>query len=414
MELDPVPFVVETLLGFEFTGNATNDSTTVVQLNNFYQVLDSNDRKKGIRISSGDKQISVHGLNYHGAISDAFLALPCPTRILNEYVYYALTYHSTRKSQLLFVACEDNTIITIGSHTTIFLNKMETYLFENASDLTGTVAISNNPVSFFSGHPCTNVPTTAPACDHLFEQLPDKSTWGTHFLSASFAGRDSGEIYRVLASEPSTTVTFTCSSLSQPSTYTLPSAGSWEEITTSDDSFCSIVSNNPVLVVQFALGYIIDEIGDPFMAMIPAIAPYSNNYIIPIFPQFIINFVTIFVLPKDYQPGHIYVDDVSLEHSNWTVIYCPSSIICGYSTYVSLAAGDHQIRHKNKTATIGVIAYGFDITVAYGYPGGFLPAVSQGMFSYVIFLCSSQNLPAKNMSDVKVYYLVWLLMHGQE
>ena len=60
-------------------------------------------------------------------------------------------------------------------------------------------------------------------------------------------------------------MTFTCSTLSQPSTYTLSSAGSWKEITTFDDSFCSIVSNNPVLLAQFALGSTIDGYGDPFM-----------------------------------------------------------------------------------------------------------------------------------------------------
>ena len=45
-EVDPVPFVVETRLGFVFTGIATNDTTTVVSLNNFYQVWDSDETKE--------------------------------------------------------------------------------------------------------------------------------------------------------------------------------------------------------------------------------------------------------------------------------------------------------------------------------------------------------------------------------
>ena len=291
-EVDPVLFVVETLLGFVFSGTATNNSTTIVPLNNTYQVHNSSDRNKGIRIYAGNKHISVQGFSYEFGSgirsSGAFLALSCSGLRLNEYVYYALTYHGVSEpgSQLLFVACEDNTNVTIGSHT-ISLNKMETYLLGNVSDLTGTVAISNNPVSFFSGHQWTQVPAGVIYRDQLIQQFPDKSTWGTHFLSASFASRNSGDIYRVLASQPSTTVTFTCSTPSQPTNFTLPSAGSWEEISTSDDSFCSIVSNNPVLVVQFALGGgKIEKYGDPFMIMVPEIDQYSNNYIVPLFHQF--------------------------------------------------------------------------------------------------------------------------------
>ena len=378
--------MVETLLGFVFTGYATNNSTTIVPLNSSYQVHNSSNRNKGIRIYAGNKPITVHGLNYRSGTSDAFLALPCSTQRLSEYIYYGLTYADTYvtstygyKSQLLIVACEDNTTINVGFQT-ILLNKMETYLLESTGNLTGTVAVSNNPISFFSGHQCTFVPTNGRACDHLIEQLPDTSTWGTHFLSASFAGRDSGEIYRVLASQPSTTVTFTCSTLSQPSTYTLPSAGSWEEITTLNNDFCSIVSNKPVLLAQFALGSTTDGYGDPFMVMVPAIDQYSNKYVIHLFREFSINYTSIFVSPEHYQPEHIYVDDVSLQDSNWTAINCPSHITCGYSAYVSLAAGHHRIYHTNKVATIGVIAYGFGRHVSYGYPGGLRTAVMQGMF----------------------------------
>ena len=80
------------------------------------------------------------------------------------------------------------------------MNKMETYPYRSLRDLTGIMAIHNKPISFSSGHECKYVPTNVTYCDHLIQQLPVTSTWGTHFLSASFAGRDSGEIYRVLPS----------------------------------------------------------------------------------------------------------------------------------------------------------------------------------------------------------------------
>ena len=163
-------------------------------------------------------------------------------------------------------------------------------------------------------------------------------------------------------------MTFTCSTPSQPSNFTLPSAGSWKEISTSDDSFCSIVSNKPVLVVQFPLGGSeIKEYGDPFMLMIPATDQYSNHFSIS-FLQ--ISLYTIFVSPEHYQPEDIYVDDMTLEDSNWTAIHCSRNITCGYSAHVPLAVGYHQMHHKNAVATIGLIAYGFDSFVSYGHPGG--------------------------------------------
>ena len=80
-EMDPIPFVVETMHSFIFTGIATNNSTTIVRLNDSYQVQNSSDRNKGIRINAGSKQITVYGLNYEPGSSDAFLAMPCSTQI---------------------------------------------------------------------------------------------------------------------------------------------------------------------------------------------------------------------------------------------------------------------------------------------------------------------------------------------
>ena len=69
---------------------------------------------------------------------------------------------------------------------------------------------------------------------------------------------------------------------------------------------------------------------------------------------------------------------MSLANSSWTAIYSPSNTICGYSTYASLAAGDHQIYHTSKVATIGVMAYGFGHYVSYGFPAGFQLGGVQG------------------------------------
>ena len=320
---DPVPFTVETSLGFNFVGVAMSNATTVVQLpaGNTFHVLSSAERNKGIHVTAGDKQLVVYGLNFETFTSDAFLALPCPQLSLDEYEYYGITFPGSLQGQLLYVACEDNTTITFAT-TTIILNQMETYLFESNSDITGTRIVSNKPISFFSGSRCTVVPQGSSACDHLTEQIPPTATWGTRFLSASFSGRMSGEIYRILASEPSTNVTVNCSTYSQPETYSLVTAGAWQEFTTPDDSFCIIDSDNPMLVVEFGLGNSLDRVGDPFMMMIPPIEQYSNSYVINVLTDFSTNFITIFVTPEHFQPERIFIDDMSQELAVWTTIYC--------------------------------------------------------------------------------------------
>ena len=365
-----MPFTVRTLLGFYFTGVAMQNTTTVVPLGGSYQVFSSIDRRKGIHVSAGDKAVVVYGLNYDEFTSDAFLALPCSRLTVDQYEYYGMTYDNTsEESQLLFVGCEDNTTISIAS-TTITLNQMETYLYETSNDNTGTRIVSNKPLSFFSGALCTNIPADTGFCDHITEQFPPTAIWGTRFLSASFSSRMSGDVYRILTSQPSTTVTVNCTTYSQPQTYSLATAGAWQEFNTSANSFCVIESNNPLLVVEFGLGNGYDGIGDPFMMMIPPIEQYSNGYVFNVLPEFSTNFITIFVSPEDFEPENIFVDDTSQEGADWTTIYCADGTVCGHATYASLEAGEHRLYHGDTLAKVGVAAYGFNSFNSYGYPGG--------------------------------------------
>ena len=374
-ESGPVPFKCESLLGFNNSYIATHDSTTVIQLNNSYQVLSSNDSNKGIRVSAKERQITVFGLNYGNKTSDGFLALPCTRQNVEKYVYYGMSFYDVRKperlSQLLIVGCEDNTTVTVASQT-IRLNMMETYLYERFQDLTGTRVVSNNPISLFSGHQCTFIPENIGYCDHLTEQLPNTATWGTRFLTASLAGRNTDDMYRILASQPSTIVTVTCSTQLQSNIYNLSSAGDWETIVIpgSNSSYCVIESTKPLLVVQFALGREIDWSGDPFMMIIPAIEQYDNDYNIYMPFEFSKQFITVFVTPEYYQPDMIYIDDVSQEGADWAAINCTDTTICGYATYAELPAGTHQLYHADFRATIGVSVYGFNVKDSYGYPGG--------------------------------------------
>ena len=377
-EPNPVPFHIETLLDYYKTRVAVNNSTVNIKLPGNFSEIGSGKMRHGIHITSGDKQIIVCGRADRKGTSDAFLALPYTRSSVNEYIYYAVTYRVWRKkSEILVVASEDNTTITLrykDVYLNISLNKMETYIYKSVDDLTGTRVVSNKPISFYSGNECTQVPHGRGGCDHLTEQFPSTTRWGSSFLSAPLFSRQSGDRYRVVASQPSTTVTFTCSTDPQPAistTYPLTSPGDWEEIATDNGTFCAIKSNNPVLLVQYMLGYTVDRIiGDPSLMMVPAIEQYTNNYVFPKVSGFDLNALTVFVTPEYYQPDMIYIDDVSQEGADWAVINCTDNSICGYAAYANFSAGTHRLYHKNESARIGALVYGGSRVISYAYQGG--------------------------------------------
>ena len=371
-ENSPVTFAVSAT-GHSSTETATNHSTTVVSLPLSLQVADNTQRNKGIYVKAeGDRKIVVYGLSYQLYTTDAFLALPCSNLAVDTYTYYGVAYPWAAAPQytsdILLVGCEDQTVVTTPD-TTITLNRLETYLI-SALDTTGLKVTSTKPLSFFSNHKCTNVPEGFAACDFLTEQIPPTLTWGREFFVASLQGRTSGELYRVIASEDSTTVRVLCSSFSQTNVYNLASAGNWREFRISSINFCSVEASAPVLLVQFALGFVIDQVGDPFMMMIPPVEQYANNYVLNVLSAFSTNFITIYVAARYYQPHRIFVDNQNQQGAVWSPVRCVDSSICGYITRVSLAAGEHHLYHQDSDARVGVSAYGFNRANSYGYSGG--------------------------------------------
>ena len=374
-------FSVETLTGFTFTGIATRNAATTVSLPIDLQVQFNSDRNKGIRVKAeGDKKIVVYGLNYRQFTSDAFVALPCDQLPVMEYEYYGLTYQGVAslglETTILLVGCEDDTTVTIPTGT-ITLGRQDTYLVASLDDLTGTRIVSNKPISVFPGHVCTYVPASSSACDHLTEQVPPTATWGNSFLMSSFLGRFSGELCRILAALDSTNVTFNCTTFSSPLEFQLD-PGSAVEIATATESFCSIVSDGPILVMEFGLGNSLDGIGDPFMAMIPPIEQYSNNYIFTVLPDFATNYISVFIAPQHFQSEQIFLDGANLQNATWTPVYC-NNVVCGYITRIPLDADrEHSLYHADLDGRIGVLAYGFNSYNSYGYPGGLQLSPIQG------------------------------------
>ena len=245
---------------------------------------------KGIHITS-TTGVSVYGINQMPGTSDGYLGLP--TESLGQR-YRVLGYGPLAgilPSQMTVVAPSDDTTVTVtpkeslgereaGVPFTVELDSGETYLLGSpVNDATGSVVESSKPVAVFGGAECTNVPSTAFACDHLVQQLPPTSTWGTDFLTVRLATRAKGDTYRVLANEDDTEV-----SVNGAPVATIDSGEYWESVLPADviepgSEGTAIHTSKPTLVAQYGNGTSYDNTtGDPLMMLVPPAGQYLDHY----------------------------------------------------------------------------------------------------------------------------------------
>ena len=370
-EVDAVEFFIDTLKGFHFSNTVTNNDVIEVEFPLKFEVQNFEQRYKGIKVTTKkDKPLAVYGQSYQSGSSGMFAALPCSPQNVTEYEYYGVTFDgiiSHSRAFMLFVGCENSTLVRVGS-LTVKLNEMETYIYSSAPGFTGTRVVSNKPISFISGHQCRTLPTPYVGyCDQLVEQLPNTALWGKEFLTAPLFGRTAPDIYIVVSYLPSTVTTMVCSNMTVITLSEFPK--NHEVVTVPDSAYCSIESNNPVLVVQFASGGEADNTSsDPFMMNVPPVDHYTNKYVVVIPAEFSSNVVTIFVTPEHYQPERIFVDEVNQNDANWMDIPCQNdSLVCGYAATVVVDEGQHRVFHENTSAKMSVSVYGFRKDSGYGY-----------------------------------------------
>ncbi len=388
-ETGSVSFTVESATG-DFSETNTVSSSVVTEVaipwgQYVIAITETGITEKGIRVKAETgKLITVHGTVEGPGQGEAYLAFPCnQIQDVDEYEYYAVTYSGgVFDSAVILVGCEDNTTVTINDTATITLDQFQTYLHTEGSaqsDLTGTRYLSNKPISVFSGNPCTRVLPNQGSCDPLIEQIPPTATWGSSFLSSSFEAT-AGELYRVLAAYPSTTVDVTCNSMSTE--LDLSTAGSWGEFLTDPDTHCSIVANNPVFVMEFMLGPIAEDNNcDPFMTMIPPVDQYSNNHSLMIISGYHDMYITVYVEPSFFRPENIFLDSSTLEEDLWITVDCLDGTACGYITNISVSFGDHQLYHEGAGAKIGVSVHEIRPSTSIGYIGGVESSSSEGKVS---------------------------------
>lgn len=268
----------------EFSVTPGSVTSVTVPLN--YQVSQEDGvQNLGIHVSA-TTDVAVYGVNQGMGTSGAYLGLP--TDSLGQR-YRVLGYSGS--TQLTVVATSDDTDVTVtpkssvGTRTaatpyTVELDEGQTYqLSQWSGDVTGSVIEASAPVAVFGGGSCSNVPNGYGYCDHLVQQLPPTSAWGTDFLSVRFATRLKGDTYRVLANEDDTVVSVNGSEVG-----TIDAGEYWESVlptgmSSAGSEGVQIHTSKPTLVAQYGNGTTYDNsTGDPLMMLVPPAGQYLNNY----------------------------------------------------------------------------------------------------------------------------------------
>ena len=377
-------------------------------------MLDS--RFKGIRIKAeGNRKIVVFGQHEEVASNDAYLALPIislPVGRSYEYIAASIfgdsgTVLQAKDSVALIIGTENYTKIVLEpsivirhpfapaetggqfipgvpvQFRTVIIQRFQTfYLQVRGGDISGTRIIANNSISIFSGHECANVPLTNGPCDMLIEQIQPIDTWGTEIVTIPLRTRRGGDIIKVFASQDSTIVRVTRTSVingtvtSDPS-FTLGHNG-FRELYIED--FSLIQSNYQIGVFQFSRSSTADNVtnSDPFMLSIPSRKQFRNSYVVapaPFDPSLegpaaYINYTNIAIPAEYFNASLITINNNTINASEFKTIKRADNSIWGYGAQLLLDERAQVIKHEHPNATFSVTMYGFSNQMSWGCTGG--------------------------------------------
>ena len=421
-----VNFEVFTIFGLLASNSTAPGQVTYIHIPLEFVVFDSSEdnmldtRFKGIRIKAEEnRKIVVFGQHEERASNDAYLALPIillPAGRSYEYIAASIfgdagTNSQAKDSVALIIGTENYTEIILEpsvlirhpfapSETggqfipwvpvqfrTVIIQKFQTfYLQVRGGDISGTRIIANNSISVFSGHECANVPLASKPCDMLIEQIQPIDTWGTEIVTIPLRTRGGGDVIKVFASQDSTTVRVTHTSIingtvtSDPS-FTLNRNG-FRELSIED--FSLIQSNYQIGVFQLSKSFCVDEniISDPFMLAVPSREQYRNSYIVapaPFDPSLegtlpgrvaYVNYTNIAIPVEYFNAGLITINNNTINASEFKPIKRADNNIWGYGAQLLLDGGAQVIKHEYPNATFSVTMYGFSNQMSWGCTGG--------------------------------------------
>lgn len=353
-----------------------------------------------------DEEISLYAANLADRTSDAFLVFPVDVlgtdHIVASYNSDVVTTGGgvSTPSQFVVIATDNETVVDItpsaptlrlgmATPQQVRLQRGEVYLVQASMprtvvpgyDLTGSRVRSNKPIVVIGSHQRSLVPASlrlsgGGSRDHLLEQIPPIDTWGTSAFVAPYPAIRTGQpdlngnFFRVIAAFDSTLVSI------NGRTAGMLSATSFLE--SAIGTGASVSANKQILVVGYrrtadGTG---NQIGDPFMAIIPPAEQYLKRYrfvsaqgvqraqvgganaVIPAFEEHYVN-----VVIPTRSVGSVVLDGTPVDRREFRALGTTEF------SYANLRLNDGT--HTIVADTVfGITALGYGIANSYGYTGG--------------------------------------------
>lgn len=389
-----------------YNGTAVHDKELLVDIPASFTLFSGThaERHKGLHISSlSGYPISVLVIMLGGF--SAYTAHHCSPPQRSQYTYYVMALNTTiSRSVFYLVGCHNNTVITItptttitlpmdaqdsgsasfslpsGSSHSITLHQFQTLIvLETNADVTGTRIESNKPLTVVGGSECGQVPVGLCCCNMVMMQSPPTAVWRKTHLISRWPGFAWGYYIQAIATVNHTNLTFTCGT--NVTRGSIAIAGEFfAAIRQNPDSYCSLISTEPILVAQFSFGFDKVFYGDPSITGVASIEQYSTQPVYFTSMKSLVidyNFVSIIVPAEHFPNSLIFLDDevilegwqpildenITIGYGNWVELDEPGlvGVIGGTGPFV------HSVRQFNPEATMAVTIYGVANHVAYAY-----------------------------------------------
>ena len=279
--------------GYSLTINRTirrNNGANIRLPHDYRMDVGDGKQNKTIIVRASDT-VSVYAITneYHG--SDVFQSIPSLQLGTTYYVVSYQPFNGTLYPSFVCIsALQSDTSVSISKQSvlihTVTLRPYESYRYDGDVDLSGTLIQSDKPIAVISGSAVTDLPEDLGGSkDGLVSELLPTKSWGLLYHIFPFESLTGGYIYRVYASNISTTLQMSNGNV------TVIQPGDFYEGDASGDEVISFKADQNVTVSQYMKSRRFNEPwrGDPSMLVVPPVSSYTHDVTFPVFEYTFVN-----------------------------------------------------------------------------------------------------------------------------
>lgn len=280
-------------------------------------------------------------------------------------------------------------------------------------DFSGSLVSSDKPILVFSGNECSDVPdyssrfTRQCCCDHMEEQLFPLATFGKSFVAVqtplrTVALHDAGSDVTPLQREPEywrllTTEETTSCATTLPAPLNDITLQARQPFTIEAFEDFLIECGGPIVVAQFVASQWVvvgpsnntEPAGDPAFILLPPVEQFRKEYLFLVPDKYAFDYLMIAapstanvwlddVLLETWAPRCVdhYVGQLALDQpqdfTSWKCRLSDPEVYSGVLPPGNVLDGmqNDGVHRLRSDQPVGLVVYGFDSFVSYGYPGG--------------------------------------------